>query len=1268
MSLPVVIAVLSAVLFSTALSAAEPVAADKAKADAVAAPQADANSAEAKVEASLAKMRELVKARKWNELIQQFKDENISSWVSGFKDKSVANLKAAEAANLRGQAYAGMKDGVSAEKDLKIAVDLAAGKGDYWFALADTYRDLLKDDKRALDSYNKTFECAGKSYGWMPISVTLSAASILMKQEKYDEAFKVMQRYDESDLQQMAPVWGDRMRAANEQINAKLEKKGNSLLVVLAEKGKSEYQIVVPDKYPTPAIGEDMKQVARLLQTAFKANGADLPVVAESARDSAKPGIFLGDTAFSRTNGINISQLKGWSYIQKVIGRDLVIVGNDQPCPAPPDPKKFQFAKLATAKGVTDFLQSYAGTRFLYPDNGAWTHLSNVANVDLLTTPAIEYLPTPKIAVPSNLDIKKTPFMEFDITYPFVISFYHLAQNRFPLVDIDNETHSWNRAIPPDEVTFAAHPEYFALLGGKRVLTGGGAQAQYCISNSEVQELLYKDMERLFKMGFQNVALGQPDGFRGCECEPCKQLFGTGPDWGEKVWILHRKLAERAYKAFPDRIVTISVYAITETLPKTFKSFPPNVRLTLCGTRDFELATWQKFGSPQGFGTYLYYWCPNMMPRYFPMRTPLYVENATKRLMAANVRSITRDGNGGIAYGLEGPTYYTMGRMFDGPGVHTGKNLFNEFVFASFGKSAPAMQSFYDQLYNSLEIYSRYMATREDGWAFQDIYGRGRKHLSTPESIIALLYPMELINSLEKQLALAEKADTSPKVQTRLTLVRREFNYFKSVVNTVHLYNAYQISPDTASLDRLLNSIDALRAGVDTLFTKGNELKGWACPMFPPMGHSANALKLRDDGYQEPYKNSFLNWDTAAKRKASLTNAKRLIAGSAKSPVSIDSPLWDKVQAQPLASNNAANTKPLNTQVRAMSDNANIYLRFDNTLPPGATADAVDKERVEAYLSPAPDSPITYRFTAGLKPTAHAQAARGLIEDLMNLDYGKFDSLWLAEWTHTAIHDPAGNRLTVMMTIPLRSIPQAAVKTNAIWNANFQRVNPAGGAPKEAYVWSMIPGGAGIEDSRGNGELSLSGDGASGSSSAVNPLKVIREKTYKDSFEIPPQWKEQIAKGPLLELTGWRFRADPLEQGVKNEWFKSTNYAEADWFPMNVPSFWGENEACGDLQGYGWHRVAFTVPAEWQGKTLRLMFCSVDEQAWIYLNGIQVGEHSEKSEGKLFTALYDAPFIIDIPPDKLKIGGENVMYVLVSNQIKAGGIWRPVFGCAVDKK
>lgn len=1188
--------------------------------------------AESSLEPKLATMRELAKERKWTALIAQFKDENIAAW----KD---VPAKATEALSLRAKAYGALKDGAKAERDLKLAVEMSPKSGELWHELGTLYGGLLANEEQALAAYNRAFECAGKSMGWLPISATINAASILHQQDKTREAQKVMERYDSSDLLAMAPIWGDKMRAVNEKIADKL----SSSLLVIADKGQSAHQIVLPETFPTPAIQADLQQVARLLQTAFKANNAELPIVTEAARDPAKPTIYLGATAFARRHGV---ACKGWSYVHKAIGRDLIIAGCDEPSPGrgPNSPKGSGFDRIGTAKAVTDFLQNYVGTRFLFPEQGGFVPLANVAKVDLLKTPTIEYLSTPRISVPPDLDVKKTPVLEFDITWPPTVSFYHLAQNRFPTIDSTFGGHTWHRAIPCDEAAFAANPERFALLGGKRMLTGSEAQIQFCLSNPEVQELLYQDLEKHFKQGFKNVDLGQPDGFRGCECEACSKLFGTGSDWSEKIWILNRNLAERAHKAFPDRTVTLSVYAITETLPKTFNSFPPNVQLGMCGTRDHELAAWQKFGASQGFSTYLYYWCPNMMPRYFPMRTPLYVENAAKRLMAANVHSIARDGNGGIAFGLEGPTYYTMGRMFDGPGAHTAKNLVIEYVSAAFGKAATPMMSFYDQLYNSLEIYSRYMATREDGWSFTDMYGRGHKHLSTPESIIAFLYPLELIQGMEKQLVLAEKTSLDAKSQARLALVRAEFEYLKGVVTAVHLYNAYQVSPDAASLDRLLNAIDARRAAVDALFVKGNELKGWPLTLFPPGGHNAATMKLTYDGYQEPYKNSFFNWDTAAKRNAPLPNAKRILAGPAKGAVAIDSPDWDKIQPQKFAA----------SEVRVMFDDKQLYLRFENEVPPDASTEVIEKERVEAYLMPAAGTPVTFRFSAGLKPETRTQAARGLITDLLNLGYGKFDPLWKAEWTHVARHDPKSGRLTVMMNIPLRSIPPANVKSDQNWFVNFRRISSVG-----AGAWSMGAGGTDIEDTRNNGEMLFNSEGTS-VSSATHPLKLLREKSYKDTFEIPSQWKEQIAKGPAITLKDWRFRADPTEVGAQDGWFKPDRYAEADWIPVTVPAFWAENDAIGNLLGDGWYRVSFTLPAASQGKTLRLLFAGVDEQAWVYLNGAIIGEHSEKSEKKAYTALYDEPFIVEVPPTRLKFGEPNVLSVRVHNQVGAGGLWRPV--------
>ena len=49
----------------------------------------------------------------------------------------------------------------------------------------------------------------------------------------------------------------------------------------------------------------------------------------------------------------------------------------------------------------------------------------------------------------------------------------------------------------------------------------------------EVREMIWQDIERHFKAGYRIVDLGQPDGFRGCECEACTKLFDTGSDWSE---------------------------------------------------------------------------------------------------------------------------------------------------------------------------------------------------------------------------------------------------------------------------------------------------------------------------------------------------------------------------------------------------------------------------------------------------------------------------------------------------------------------------------------------------------------------------------------------------------------------------------------------------------------------------------------------------------------------------------------------------------------
>ena len=1033
--------------------------------------------------------------------------------------------------------------------------------------------------------------------------------------------------------------------------------------LVIADAGKSDYQIVLPDKSSDAQTTGALANTARLMQAAFRANGIEIAVTPEASRDTTKPGIYLGATALAASKGIDPETFVGWSYIHKVVGKDVLLIGRDHT--APKRPEGVTFNRIGTAKAVVDFLQQYVGTRFLYPEQQGFATLADLKNVDFLKTPTIEYLPTPKIVVPANLDTKKTLLMEADVTWPPSTSFYHLALNRFPEVDSFIGDHTYHRAIPTTAQTISDHPEYFALVSGKRYTTGGAAQAQYCISNPQVQELLYQDLEKHFKLGFKAIDIGQSDGFRPCQCEPCSKLYNTGSDWSEKLWIFHRNLAERAYKAFPDRTVVIASYAITETLPKTFKVFPPNVRILLCGTNESDLAKWKEYTVPQGFTAYVYYWCPNQVPVYLPQRTPAYVEQAANRLISARVQAIKRDGNGGVVHGLEGPVYYTFGKMFDGNPNQTAGTLVNEFVTSSFGKAASPMMRFYEQLYHSSELYAQFLGTRDSAWVYKDMNGRSRKMLSEPTGIIAFLYPLDLLKNMETQLAAAEKADTSPKVAARLALVRREFNWMKQFVTAVHIYNAYQASPDTQSLERVLTAIETRRADIDKLFVKANAITvpgGWPFNLFPPPGHTANALKLEYDGYQLPFKSTFLAWDVKARRQAPLLNAKRMHSGPNKGSSSLDEANWSRIPPQKLVAVGTEGAALPPTQFRASYDENNFYLLFDSQLPAGASPEAIARERIEAYLIPVAGSGISYRFSAGLAPDSRTQAARGLIEDTMNLSHGKYDPLWKGDWTHLSKVDTKTQKLQTLITIPLRTLNVGPVKENTIWFVNFRRTQVGATDKTPVQVWSGAETGGDIEDARNNGEMIFYREGASttGSSSNVHPNQIWREKYFKQTFDVPAEWRDAIAKGPTIPLAGWVFRADSADQGLKKEWFNPAQFTATDWVPIKVPSMWAENEAVGELVGYGWYRVTFTPPANWPDKGVRFLFGSVDEQAWVYVNGKQVGEHSEKSENKKYTDLWEAPFVVDVPKDVLKKGEPNTLYVRVYNQAAAGGMWRSV--------
>ena len=72
-----------------------------------------------------------------------------------------------------------------------------------------------------------------------------------------------------------------------------------------------------------------------------------------------------------------------------------------------------------------------------------------------------------------------------------------------------------------------------------------------------------------------------------------------------------------------------------------------------------------------------------------------------------------------------------------------------------------------------------------------------------------------------------------------------------------------------------------------------------------------------------------------------------------------------------------------------------------------------------------------------------------------------------------------------------------------------------------------------------------------------------------------------------------------------------------------------------------------------QGQQLALSFGAVDESAWVYLNGVQIGEHDESDTG------WDPRFEIALG-DAVKLGESNTLAVRVRDRASYGGIWKSV--------
>ena len=282
-------------------------------------------------------------------------------------------------------------------------------------------------------------------------------------------------------------------------------------ITVVAE-GTSAY-VIVPEDADAARVGP----ATELLQkTIAEATGVRLPVIKSSALQPGTPAIYLGKSSAARKAGLPVDEVKGWGYLNAVVGEDIFLVGDDadDAIQAGSGRKGKNLSHSGTLKAVIGLLESQLGVRFVLPGaNGI-----HVAKLSSLT-------------VDARLNTAWKPRFEYVIGRKVDDPYYGVANNFFGQTPVlyTYGGHSYYTAVPA-EVYGQTHPEYFALMGGVRTAKGN----HLCVSNPDVRRIMVQEMEKRLDAGYQWVELAQTDGYRECECDACKAIH---PDRGERLWI-----------------------------------------------------------------------------------------------------------------------------------------------------------------------------------------------------------------------------------------------------------------------------------------------------------------------------------------------------------------------------------------------------------------------------------------------------------------------------------------------------------------------------------------------------------------------------------------------------------------------------------------------------------------------------------------------------------------------------------------------------------
>jgi len=454
----------------------------------------------------------------------------------------------------------------------------------------------------------------------------------------------------------------------------------------LVKQGKSTYSICVSET-ASPSEKHAADELQKFLE---EMSGARLPIVTE-AEQTEGDLVLVGNSKLVQqlASRIPFARLGPEGFVLRTAGNRLLIVGGEQ---------------RGTMYGVYTFLEKL-GCRWFTRDLSVIPKKATltVEPLDEMQKPAFEYRePFFREAFDkdwaarnkmngASMNLDDSTGGKFDY-YPFVHTFYLI--------------------LPPDKY-FRDHPEYYALVDGRR----RSENAQLCLTNPNVLGLTIKTvLEWIAQHPEASIySVSQNDCEGWCECGNCARVEQEegGAHSGPILRFVNAVAAEVA-KKHPEKLIDTLAYWYSEAPPLHARPLP-NVRIRLCPIGVCEAHAYEKCKDDAYFMNHLRAWSKITNQLYIWH----YVTNFSHYLLpfpdfdelAADIPMYGKNGVVGIF--LEGDyaeggggenaelRSYVMARLLWNPSLDVNK-IINEFMAACYGKAARPMRAYFDLLHRQV--------------------------------------------------------------------------------------------------------------------------------------------------------------------------------------------------------------------------------------------------------------------------------------------------------------------------------------------------------------------------------------------------------------------------------------------------------------------------------------------------------------------------------------------------------------------------------------